>query len=119
MGQLVGNAFIQVMFSFTYALVLSPWNDPIYFIVWLVLLELAYILLLPFDPMVQLGVIVAYILGWIFGRQLFECYFQDVFVCGVRPWLLSEKGEGDWIGELTSSVHWLLPSCLSQKIQLV
>ena len=67
-------------------MILAPWRDPIYFIIWLILLELTYFLLFSLDPLTQLGVIFAYLTGWIIGRKLFDCYEDDMFVSKLRPW---------------------------------
>ena len=80
------SGVLQIIFSFTYAMVLAPWRNPIYFIVWLVLLEFAYLILFDLNVIVQLGVISAYLLGWVIGRQLFECYANDPFIPHIRPW---------------------------------
>lgn len=81
---------IQIMLSFTYAMILAPWNDPIYFILWLLLLELAYLSIFEFNPLSQLGIVSAYILGWIVGRQLLTCYI-DPFIQNTDVWSGDEK----------------------------
>ena len=96
------NDLLQITFSFIYAIILAPWNDPIFFVVWLVLLEIAYLAVFTLDPVTQLGIISAYLLGWIVGRQLMICYEDDPFVPNKSIWKTNDREYSGWFEQLTS-----------------
>ena len=83
-------------------MILAPWNDPIYFIVWLVILELVYVSIFTLEPFTQLGVVSSYILGWIIGRQFMVCYEDDPFIPNSDIWNESSYNYSSWINRITS-----------------
>jgi hypothetical protein len=93
---------LQIMISFVYGIVLGPWNDPIYFILWLLVLELIYLFVFTVHPVVQLGIVSAYILGWLLGRQLMIYYENDPFKYDGGIWRDSEYNYNDNIDRVVS-----------------
>lgn len=83
---ILNNEVLQMLLSFTYALVLAPWNDPIYFIMWFIVLEIVYLSVFIINPVVQVGIIASYFLGWFVGRQIMAQYTEDPFIQDTDIW---------------------------------
>jgi len=61
----------NILFCFAYSLVISPFSNGINFILYLLLIELLYIIFFKISIELQLAIVVGYLLGWITGRQLY------------------------------------------------